>query len=172
MAKLSELEKDLRTKVNKSIRTVARNIMNDLAEAGPVWGGEFRDSWVARAASTGQANAATYPYKLSDVPELPITSREMKRVTKFTIENEAPYAPIALDLAAPSESDPFIYPGYGPEGDIVSRGVRPEGGRRGEIGRGRGNNRSTAPLDWYTTYARGGKMNRASKKGVKEGFKA
>lgn len=170
MAKLSQLEIDLRTKVNKSVRTVARNIMNDLANAGPVWGGEFRDSWVARAAATGQTIPAVYPYKLSDVPELPITAREMKRVIKFTIENEARYAAIALDLAEPT--DPFVYPGYGPEGDIVSRGIRPEDGRRGEIGRGRGNNRSTAPLDWYTTYARGGKMNRALKQGVNLGFKA
>jgi hypothetical protein len=168
MAKLSQLEKDLRTKTNKTVRTVARNIMNDLAEAGPVWGGEFRDSWVARAASTGAIKFATYPYRLSDIPELPITKREMNRVTKFTIENVAPYAAVALDLKAPTK--PFVYPGYGPEGDVVSRGIRPEGGRRGEIGRGSGSNRSTAPLDWYTTYARAGKMKRAISKGVKLGF--
>lgn len=172
MAKLTEVEKDLRTKMNKSVRAVARNIMNGLAEAGPVWGGEFQDSWVARAASTNQTISASYPYKLRDVPELPLTKREMERVTKFIIENEAPYAAVALDLKPPSEKDRFVYPGYGPEGDIVSRGVRPEGGKRGEIGSGRGNNRSTAPLDWYTTYARGGKMSRAAKQGVREGFKA
>ena len=170
MPKLSQIEADLRRKTNKTVRTVARNIMNDLGQAGPVWGGEFRDSWVARSAASGEAIPSQYPYKLSDIPDLPLTKREMERVTKFVIENEAPYAAVALDLKAPKE--PFKNPGYGPEGDVVSRGVRPEGGRRGEIGRGRGNNRSTAPLDWYTTYVRGGKMRKATEKGVKEGFKA
>jgi hypothetical protein len=173
MAALSQLERDLRTKLNKSVRTVARNIMNDLAEAGPVWGGEFRDSWEAYAPGVGAAIPGQYPYTLSDIPELPVTKREMERVTKLIIGNRASYALVAMDLVAPSEG--FRYPGYEPEGDVVFRGTRPDGGRRGDVGpklRGGSDNRSTAPLDWYTTYAQGGKMQKALERGVKAEFQA
>jgi hypothetical protein len=60
MGALSNLERDIRNKLNKTVRTVARNIMNDLAEAGPVWGGEFRDSWEAFAPGAGGAIPAAY----------------------------------------------------------------------------------------------------------------
>jgi hypothetical protein len=173
MGALTNLERDIRNKLNKTVRTVARNIMNDLAEAGPVWGGEFRDSWEAFAPGAGGAIPAAYPYTLSDIPNLPVTQREMNRVTKFIISNRASYAAVALDLEPPREE--FRYPGYEPEGDVVFRGTRPDGGRRGDIGpkqKGGTDNRSTAPLDWYTTYVRGGKMQRALEKGVDLEFKA
>ena len=172
MARLSDLERDLRTKLNKSVRTVARNIMNDLAEAGPVWSGEFRDSWEAFSPGTGAAIPAQYPYRLADIPELPVTKREMGRKTKLVIGNRAPYAAVAMDLVPPTED--FRYPGYEPEGDVVFRGTRPAGGRRGEIGpriKGGSDNRSTAPLDWYTTYVNGGKMQKALEKGVNLEFR-
>jgi hypothetical protein len=108
-----------------------------------------------------------------DIPNLPVTQREMKRVTKLIISNRASYAAVALDLEPPREE--FRYPGYEPEGDVVFRGTRPDGGRRGDIGpkqKGGTDNRSTAPLDWYTTYVRGGKMQRALEKGVNLEFKA
>lgn len=171
MPRLSDLERDIRTKTNRAVRTAARNIMNGLAEAGPVWGGEFRDSWEAQAVSTGQTIPAQYPYRLSDIPELPISKRDMDRQTKLIIGNRAPHAAVAMDLVAPSEG--FRYPGYGPEGDVVFRGTRPAGGRRGEIGpRGKGgsDNRSTAPLDWYPTFVNGGKMQKALEAGVKTEF--
>jgi hypothetical protein len=173
MAALSQLERDVRNKLNKSVRTVARNIMNDLAEAGPVWGGEFRDSWEAFAPGVGSAIPAAYPYTLSDIPELPVTKRELGRVTKFIIGNRSEHAAVALDLVVPS--DDFRYPGYEPEGDVLFRGTRPDGGLRGEIGprqRGKSDNRSTAPLDWYKTYIQGGKMQKAIEKGVRLEFKA
>jgi len=170
MARLSDLEKIIRQKTNKTVRTVARNIVNGLAEAGPVWSGEFRDSWVAVSASGNGRIPASYPYKLSDIPELPVTKREMNRVTKFIIINETSYAMIALDLAS-SASDPFKNPGSEPEGDVVATGLRPKGGRRGDVVSGKGNNRSTAPLDWYRVFVGGGKMQRALKRGITAGFK-
>lgn len=170
MARLSEFERITRQKINKTVRTVARNIMNDLADAGPVWGGEFRDSWVAKSMATGAEVPAVYPYKLKDIPELPITKREMARVTKFVILNQTQYAMVALDLEAPKDGQKFVFPGYGPIGDIVSRGTRPEGGKRGDV-RGSGNNRSTAPLDWYLAFVGGGKMQRATKRGITAGFR-
>ena len=171
MPRLSDLERAIRTKTNRTVRTVARNIMNDLADAGPIWGGEFRDSWQARSAATGESIASQYPYSLRDIPELPTTKREMNRVTKLIIYNTAPHADVAIDAVTPAGG--FRYPGYGPEGDVVLRGTRLTGGRRGDIGprtQGKGDNRATAPLDWFPTYIGGGKMQKAIDRGVRTEF--
>lgn len=165
MTTLRDLERDAYSWINDAARKSAREIMNGLAEAGPEWSGEFKDSWVAHAASGG-SGAGVYPYKLSDIPKLPATKREALRVTKLIISNVAPHAAIALDLVdVPIEE--FRYPGYGPQGDVVARGTRPDSGKRGEVSSGSGNARSTAPLDWYPTYARGGKMQKALERGVR-----
>jgi hypothetical protein len=159
-------------KANKTVRTVARNLMNELAEIGPVWSGDFRDSYVARDVSSGQFRQAKYPYKLGDIPELPLTKKELKRVKRIVIENTAPHAKIAMDLV----SGDFTLPKgkLSPEGDVVARGSRPEGGRRGEIGRREvgqtGDNRSTAPLDWYTTFEKGGKLEKIMQKTINTTF--
>ena len=80
MAKIDDFETKIRSKMNKTIRAVTRNVMNDLAQAGPVWTGEFRDSWVATSMGTGgTGTGGSYPYQLKDIPELPITKRETNR---------------------------------------------------------------------------------------------
>ena len=170
--KLSDMNRELNEKVNKTARTVARNLMNELAAIGPVWSGDFRDSYVARDVSSGQFKQAKYPYKLGDIPELPVTARELKRKKRIAIDNTAPHAKIAMDL----ESGDFTIPKgiRHPEGEVVARGSRPEGGRRGEIGpreAGReGDNRSTAPLDWYTTFEKGGKLEKITQKTINTTF--
>ena len=63
----------------------------------------------------------------------------------------------------------FVYPGFEPKGQVVARGKRQDN-IRGKIEQGRGNNRSTAPLDWYTTYMEGGAFTAAFNKGAKAGF--
>lgn len=164
MATLRDLERDAYAWVNNAARNAAKEIMNGLAEAGPDWGGEFKDSWIAHSPSGGSGSGA-YPYALTDIPTLPPTKAEAQRKTKFIIENVAKHAPIALDLVdVPREQ--FRYPGYGPQGDVVSRGERPESGKRGEVS-GSGNARSTAPLDWYPLFIRGGKMQKALERGVR-----
>jgi len=153
-----------RRKFNTKVRTIAKNIMNDLAEEGPVWSGDFRDSYIATSLSTSVSGSGSYPYKVSDIPQLSVSKRDTERVKKIRIGNTAEHARIAMDLEAPKDN--FEFPGYGPEGEILFRGVRPEGGKRGQI-QGSGNkNRSTAPLDWYTTYMKGGKMQRRVKQGI------
>jgi hypothetical protein len=164
MATLRDLERDAYAWVNSAARNAAKEIMNGLAEAGPEWGGEFKDSWVADSPS-GASASGTYPYSLRDIPKLPATKKEAARKTKFVIQNVAPHAAIAMDLVdVPREE--FRYPGYGPDGDVVARGQRPDNGRRGEVS-GRGNSRSTAPLNWYPTFVRGGKMQKALERGVR-----
>ena len=38
-------------------------------------------------------------------------------------------------------------------------GIRPDGGKRGEL-TGSGPNRATAPKDWYATYVQGGRIDK------------
>lgn len=164
MGTLRDLEKDAYRWLNNTARNAAKEIMNGLAEAGPEWTGEFKDSWVAHAGAGGTGSGA-YPYSLSDIPELPATFREAQRKTKFVIENIADHAPIALDLVDVPRQE-FKYPGTPPKGDVVSRGSRPDKGKRGDVS-GSGNATSTAPLDWYVMYAEGGKMKKALARGIK-----
>jgi hypothetical protein len=166
MAKIDDFEVKIRSKIQKTVRIVTRNVMNDLAEAGPVWTGEFRDSYVATSMGTsGTGTGGSYPYQLKDVPELPITKKETNRKTKITISNIAEHALIAMDK---KESE-YEYPGQEPEGDIVLRGTR-QSGIRGDIGtkeKDGGDNRATAPLDWLPTYIKGGKFKRSIARGIK-----
>ena len=163
MANLTDLERDAYNWVNNMARNAAKEIMNGLADAGPEWSGEFKDSWVADAPGGGSATGS-YPYSLSQIPRLPATKREVKRKTKFIIYNSAPHAPIALDLVDVPAGE-FEQVGY-PRGEVVARGTRPASGKRGEVS-GTGNATSTAPLDWYPLFAEGGKMQKALERGVR-----
>lgn len=163
---VSQLPIDIRELINTAARFAAVEIMNDLAEAGPEWSGEFQDSWIAIPIGTGAAGSTGggYPYTLSDVPRLSTSIKETARVRKFEIVNTQPYAAIALDL----EPGKFIKIGR-PAGNVVAIGTR-QNGIRGNVS-GDGRAESTAPLDWYTSYLDGGGMARALERGVTFGFK-
>lgn len=151
--------------VNSLARNAAKEIMNAVADAGPEWSGNFKNSWVADTPAGG-TSSGSFPYNLADVPVLPATRREVERRVKYIIGNTASYAGIAMDLdVVPREE--FIYPGYPPQGDVVARGKRPEKGKRGDLSAGSGNATSTAPLDWFTTFVGGGKMQKALERGVR-----
>jgi hypothetical protein len=165
---ISQLPIDVRELINEVARYAAVEIMNDLAEAGPEWTGKFQDSWVAvpigRAASGSTGGG--YPYTLNDVPKLSTSIKETARVKKFEIVNTQPYAEYALDLKEGK------FRGIGnPAGEVVATGSRPVPGRRGEIS-GTGGARSTAPLDWYTSYLNGGGMAKALQDGVTFAFRS
>ena len=166
---ISQLPIDVRELINEVARYAAVEIMNDLAEAGPEWSGEFQDSWVAvpigRAASGSTGGG--YPYTLNDVPKLSTSIKETARVKKFEIVNIQPYAEYALDLKE------GVFKAIGqPAGDIVDRGVRLSvPGLRGDLV-GEGDATSTAPLDWYTSYLNGGGMAKALEDGVTFAFKS
>ena len=165
---ISQLSIDVRELINEVTRYAAVEIMNDLAEAGPEWSGKFQDSWVAvpigRAASGSTGGG--YPYTLNDVPKLSTSIKETARVKKFEIVNTQPYAEYALDLKEGK------FKGIGnPAGEVVATGSRPVPGRRGDVS-GTGGARSTAPLDWYTSYLNGGGMAKALQDGVTFAFKS
>ena len=102
----------------------------------------------------------------------PFTKRELKRKKRIAIDNTAPHAKIAMDL----EPGDFTLPKgkMSPQGDVIARGSRPEGGKRGEIGPREagqtGDNRSTAPLDWYKTFEKGGKLEKITQKTINATF--
>ena len=163
---------DVLQAINDATRQTAVEIMNDLGRLGPAYSGEFRDSWIAIPIGKGASGSAggDYPYQLSDVPLLSSTRREVARVKKFSIENTQPYAEYALDL-----KEGRFYPPdeFGPIKQPVKEGSRADGLTiRGAVTSGTGEAKSTAELDWYATYIRGGGMQKAIERGVTLGFKA
>ena len=173
---LKDLPDILRTAINESARHCALEIINDLAKEGPAYTGIFRDSWVATPKSplAKGGGAGEFPYIISDIPELSSRKQEVLRKTKFVIENTQPYAVYALDLKVgkfrpdvDANGNPFP-----PLKSPVQEGRRGPGETfRGQISSGDGQAKSTAELDWYTTYVLSGGINRALAKGVKLGFK-
>jgi len=164
---VSKLPKDLRELVNLVARSAAVELMNGLAEAGPEWSGEFQDSWVAIPIGKGASGSTGggYPYTLDDVPRLSTSIKETARAKKFEIANTTSYAAYALDLKE------GVFRGKGnPAGEIVATGSRPVPGLRGDVS-GSGGARSTAPLDWYSTYLNGGEAQKALGRGVTFGFR-
>lgn len=166
MAKsLGQLNRDARRKVQSAARHAAAEIMNDLAEAGPVWSGRFANSWVADAPGVGAGPDGTYPYTIRDTPKLPDTVAATKRNPKLVIKNTTDYALQAMDL----EEGEFIAIGD-PKGEVVSEGRR-YGRKRGQVSNnGEGESRSTAELDWFNTYVSGGGLEKSLGKGVKIAF--
>ena len=164
---ISKLGPDMRELVNLVSRHAAVEIMNDLAEAGPEWGGEFKNSWKTVAVGQGASGSTegSYPYDLNDIPNIAITVRETARAKKFVIENSQPYAAYALDL----EVGEFKKVGR-PKGKVVKEGERPKPGFRGDLN-GTGEAESTAELDWYSTYVNS-EIKEALRRGVAFGFKA
>jgi len=172
---VSQLSTDVRDLINTLARFAAVEIMNDLAEAGPEWSGKFKDNWVAVPIGKGASGSTGggYPYTLKDVPLLSASIKEIARVKKFEIVNISSYAPYALDL----EQGVFFTPreNLRPIGRVVETGKRPQGPHfRGDVrGFGSGGNaRSTAELDWYSTYASAGKMQQSLSRGVLFGFES
>lgn len=157
----SRISTNVRYRLNLSIRQAARDVMNELAEKGPRYTGEFIDKWRALAISSAATPApdGEYPYQTKNIPQLSLNIKEVRRVTVFAILNEADYALEALDL---EPSDEFLGLG-GPIGGVefgVLYGKR-YGRMRGEVTASTDAeedtfNVSTAERDWYTTYVRTG----------------
>lgn len=174
---IERLGRDIQGLVAKAARHAAVNVMNDLAEAGPLWSGRFQDSWVATSAQ-GSTGSGSYPYSLSSVPEIKLSLAEARSALlpgglTYTIKNTQPYAAYALDLQE-GEFRGVDFAGP-PEGKIFAQGTRGNGkppAIRGDVKTdAEGKAISTAPMDWYTTYINGGGMAKALELGVRTVFK-
>jgi hypothetical protein len=164
---IGQFNRQLRRQMQSAARHAAAEIMNDLAEAGPLWGGEFANSWVANAPGVGKGPQGSYPYTIRDTPALPDTQKAVNRNPKLVIVNTTDYALQAMDL----EEGYFIDPGTEPKGPVVLEGRR-YGQMRTDIGpsEGESTSRATAPKDWFTTYINGGGMQKSLERGVKIAF--
>ena len=160
-----QLRRDLGRKTQSAARHAAAEIMNDLAEAGPVWSGRFANSWVADAPCEGAGPDGTYPYTIRDTARLPDTIKAVERNPKLIIKNTTDYALQAMDL-----EEGYFRPIGEPKGKVVSEGKR-YGGKRGQVSDdGEGKARSTAKLDWFNDYISGGGLAKSLGKGVKIAF--
>lgn len=174
MARKKSLQQQIRERTQAAVRNTAVQIMNDLAEAGPEWTGRLKNNWVADTFSGDRkvkiGKTTGYPYSLSSVPALKtdIKSTEATPV-KVEITNKTEYFAYAADLIPgkfwPKED--------GPKG-VATRGKRNTSdsgvGFRGDLSGG-GTNISTAPLDWYVNYLRGGGLQKATQSSIRIGFK-
>ena len=167
-----------RRKVNATARSVAVQIMNDLAKAGPEWSGEFKNSWEAVALGEGSkiGKSGSFPYKIGNIPRLSTKKEEIRRANKLQITNTSKWAKYALDIEKGRFTpDNFPRPERpsNPKGKVVATGKRDpiSPTLRGDISGGDGNSRITAPLFWYNKYLDGGGLQKSVEAGVKLGFK-
>jgi hypothetical protein len=173
---LSNLPPDIRKAAFDALRNAAKEVLNDLAKISPNWGGAFRESWYVETPDGKRGVKPTGEngkYNLFNIPQLNVRGRDVRgrftstpptSKTQLFIGNSAPYAQEAMDLIPGT----FGYPGFEPAGEEQPRGTR-QNGIRGDL-KAPGNNRSTAPLDWYSTYMGGGAFTAAFNKGAKAGF--
>lgn len=166
MSALGQLNRDLRRKVQSAARHSAVQIMNDLANAGPNWSGEFANSWTADAPGVGVGSDGSYPYTIRNTPTLPDTVVAVARNPKLLISNTTSYAMQAMDL----EEGLFINPGTEPQGNVVLEGKRIGRMRTDIISAQEPTSRATATQDWFTTYVNGGAMQNSLAEGVKIAF--
>ena len=175
---IEKMADDVRDAAIDALRNAAKEVINDLAAISPDWSGEFKESWFVETADgkRGKEGGEGGKYSLFNIPQLKVQGRNAKgqftaarpvsagKIELF-IGNSSPYAQEAMDLIPGN----FRYPGFEPKGQVVAKGKRQDS-IRGKIDQGRGNNRSTASLDWYTTYMEGGAFTAAFNKGAKAGF--
>lgn len=175
---LEKMSDDIRSAAIDALRNAAKEVLNDLAAAGPNWGGNFRNDWYVETSGGGKASKVEGQdgkYSLFNIPQLKVQGRDARgRFTsalpasrakiELLIGNSSAYAQEAMDLIPGG----FIYPGFEPAGEEQPRGLRKDG-IRGKL-KPPGGNRSTAPLNWYATYMEGGAFNAAFNRGAKAGF--
>ena len=164
-----------RKELNNTVRTVAVQIMNDLAEAGPEWSGDFKNSWEAVPLGEGSkiGKSGSFPYKLNNIPQLSTAKEAISKANKLQITNTSEWAEYALDIEEgrffPRKDKP------NPKGDIEpnSPGKRDVSTTtlRGQISGGDGKARITAPLFWYNKYLNGGGLQKSVEAGAKFAFK-
>lgn len=177
------VSENVKKKINNAARSAAAAIMNGLAEKGPAYSGDFRDSWRANALGGFAANQPSpkgYPYRIQDVPQLKTTVKAQQKVTIFEIVNTSPYALYAMDILPGKWRQ---IKGEAPIGGIEFGIMFGRRGRsnvptfRGEITqqnrlRADGQNAAiTAEADWYENYARGGEMSADVKRVVRLAFR-
>ena len=175
--KFKDLIPDVSESVKKGLRQAAVEIMNGLVESGPAYSGEFSSAWYAlppgQSPGGNRSRGKEYRYDLRNVPKSKF--KELKPGAYYEIVNGMDYAPQALDLEegrfqSQKDDDGKIIPPI--KKNPVVEGGRRTGPIRGQVQKAKGGLAiSTAQLDWYNNYIRGGGMERDLGQGVKLGFR-
>jgi len=145
----------------------AQGVVKDLQKLGPSWSGEFANSWEIASESkvSSGTGASGAPQRLL-APILTPREYKQKPEIKYYIANKSPHADYALDLREgrffPPENQPTRNAAAA-NGKLVRTGSRAASEhKRGDLsGNGAGQGTSSAELDWYTTYVRGGKLDKS-----------
>ena len=173
------LTKDIKKAISKGGQVASVQIMRSLSQKGPYFTGRFSSSWYSHdpkknvSGRARQANGRRNVYTFKHVKGTVIPARLKKGISNYglyTIENTSEYAAQALDFQAYTKQTPF--PETGPDyGKGFFRvGQRDSGSPRGAVrplSTEGGDHTSSAPLDWYRTYA-----SSALQKDLKIGFRA
>ena len=167
---LEEIDRIAVSALYNSRAIAAENVVKDLQELGPVWTGQFANSWQIETAtsSSGGTGVEGTPQPVK-APR--VSGRDVKANllgSPFKIKNTSTHAEVACDL----ETGTFEDPGVAPIKPIA-RGTR-DGGIRGEPWPkgsgpgGSGRNRATAERDWFVTYTNGGSLQRTVDRAMKK----
>lgn len=144
---------------NIQARIAASNVVSAVTEISPNYSGKFRTRWLADPIG----NAVEPAQEGGFVPKLKQPQAGTDPNRGYSIRNESPYAPEAMDL----EPGVWIRPATPPKGDIVDQGER-TGFFRGEVDSSApGNAVSTAERDWYVNYATGGGFAKDVRQGAR-----
>lgn len=173
-----ETRKVFNRAIASGIQEFAVRSMNNLAQAGPAWSGEFSASWgfapEGVTPNTPGTTGKVHRYTKND-----ITLREMERyvkdgVTRFSITNTAPHADIAID------KDKAVFNAIGTPVKEQEFGTgRPAPGYRHDInsvdtsdmtGRPSKGASRTADEDWFDNYVQGGGLQGDLSRGFSVGF--
>jgi len=174
-----DLERDARRKLARGIQEFAIRSMNNLAEAGPAWTGEFSQSWVFTAeggsaqSPTAGAKIGIGKYNRNDVPVRQVEQYLKQGRSRFQLVNTSEHAAIAIDeqesmfAPPPDQPDPVKIPVKFGTGRPDQEHLRWQlGNREGE----EITSQITAEQDWFTTYLKGGQLQRDLGDGVRLGF--
>jgi len=173
----------------------AEKTVDELQAEGPSWTGRFSNSWQITGPQGQQVKGDGQPGDPRPLRfrEGPFTGPQavatflrrnlFKDTTVFTISNFSDHAATAIDAV---EQSNYTYPrgwAINPDGpstqlgqskfDSVPQGRKGASSYRGDIGGGDPNSSSsrTAPLDWFATFAEGGRLDKAVKISMDEALR-
>jgi len=150
----------------------AEDVIKDLQERGQLWSGKFSNSWRISTPTGTQSGVLGQQTPPRPVQAPSLTGADVRTKllgSPFEVDNVADYADIACDLKPGNFEDPGIAPLKEPSYGNRERGIRGEPWPVPESRGVDGPNRSTAPLDWFTTYVDGGEMDRTIERAMRNG---
>lgn len=192
---IKEVDRDVASATLLGAIKAAETIVDELQAEGPSWTGRFSNSWqiagpqgqtVKGDGKPGDPRPVRFrkgPFTGPQAAATLFRTTVLKDKTVFTISNFAEHAATAIDAV---EQSNFAYPrgwAINPDGpttqlgkakfDPVPQGRQGSSSYRGDIGGGSTDSSSsrTAPLDWFATFASGGRLDKAVKINMDEALR-